>query len=67
MVKLVLNYALCSALLFVAVVLLCSGGFWSLTGLLWCGLLVISGDVFRPLWRRFWWSNMRILKYFNCL
>lgn len=62
-----LNYMMCSALLFVAVVLLCSGGFWSLAGLLWCGLLVVSGDVFRPLWRRYWRSNMRILRHFDCL
>lgn len=61
------NYVICSALLFVAVVLVCGGGVWSLVGLAWCGLLVASGDAFPAFWRRFWRSNMRILRYFDSL
>lgn len=65
--KAIFNYVVCSILLLVAVVLILSGGFYSLAGLVWCGFLVVSGDAFPSFWRRFWRSNMRILKYFDCL
>ena len=65
--KSVINYTICSAALFVAVVLVCGGGWWSLAGVIWLLLLYISGDVFPYVWRRFWRSNMLILNYFDCL
>ena len=65
--KVFFNYVLCSALLFVAVALLCGGGIWSLIGFSWCGLLVASGGVFPSMWRLYWVTNIRILQYFDCL
>ena len=61
------NYIICTAALFVAVVLTCCGGWWSLAGLCWCGLLYASGELFPKFWKSFWVSNIRILSYFNCL
>lgn len=65
--KRVLNYILCSAALFVAVALVFGGGLWSLCGLVWCGVLYVSGEMCPRFWRDFWVSNMRILSYFGCL
>ena len=63
----VFNYMLCTGGFIVALALLCGGGIWSLLGLLWCALLYVSGDLFRGVWRSYWRTNIRILKYFNCM
>lgn len=65
--KRVLNYFVCSTALFVAVALVLDGGLWSLCGLVWCGVLYVSGEIWPRFWREFWVSNMRILSYFGCL
>ena len=65
--KRVLNYILCEAALFVAVALVFGGGLWSLCGLVWCGVLYVSGEIWPRFWRAFWVSNMRILSYLGCL
>lgn len=65
--KNVLSYAVCSVVLFVAIVLVCGGGWYTLAGLVWSLAVYLSGDVFPTIWRRFWRSNMRILRYFDCL
>ena len=62
-----INYLICTVALFVAIVLTCSGGWLSLAGLVWCGLLYVSGELFPKVWKSFWVSNIRILSYFNCL
>jgi hypothetical protein len=61
------NYIICSVALFVAIVLTCSGGWWSLVGLCYDGLLYVSGELFPNIWKSFWLSNIRILSYFNSL
>jgi len=63
----VINYLVCTVALFVAIVLTCSGGWWSLAGLCYDGLLFVSGELFPKFWKSFWVSNIRILSYFNCL
>ena len=65
--KYFVNYFVCTVALFVAIVLTCSGGWWSFAGLCWCGLLYVSGDLFPKFWKSFWVINIRILSYFNCL
>ena len=67
MAKLICIYLACTAALFIAVVLLFGGGWYSFAGLAWCGLLYVSGDVFPMIWKTYWISNARILNYFNCL
>ena len=62
-----INYLICTVALFVAIVLTCSGGWWSLAGLCYDGLLFVSGELFPKVWKSFWISNIRILSYFNCL
>ena len=62
-----LNYMVCSALLFVAVALILSGGLWLVCGLVWSAGLYATSDVLKAMWRRFWVSNIKILNYFNCL
>lgn len=62
-----INYLICTVALFVAIVLTCSGGWLSLVGLCYDGLLYASGDVFPKVWKSFWISNLRILSYFNSL
>ena len=62
-----INYLICTVALFVAIVLTCSGGWWSLAGLVWCGLLYVSGELFPKVWKSFWVSNIKILSYFNSL
>ena len=63
----VLNYMVCTAAIMVAIALILGGGWWSLAGFLWCGLMYVSGELFPALWRSYWRENMRILKHFNCL
>jgi hypothetical protein len=53
--------------LFVAIVLTCSGGWWSLAGLCYDGLLFVSGELFPKVWKSFWISNIKILSYFGSL
>lgn len=65
--KNVINYLVCTVALFVAIVLTCSGGWWSLVGLCWCGLLYLSGELYPKFWKSFWVSNLRIMAHFNCL
>ena len=65
--KNVIIYLVCTVALFVAIVLTCSGGFTTLAGLCFGGLLYVSGDVFPNVWKSFWKSNIKILSYFNCL
>jgi hypothetical protein len=65
--KNVINYLVCTVALFVAIVLICSGGWWSLVGLCWCGLLYASGELFPKFWKSFWVSNIKILSYFDLL
>lgn len=65
--KRVLNYFVCSTALSVAVALVLVGGLWSLCGLVWCGVLYVSGEIWPRFWRAFWVYNMRILSYFGCL
>ena len=62
-----INYLICTVALFVAIVLTCSGGWWSLAGLCYDGLLFVSGELFPKVWKSFWISNIRILSYFGCL
>ena len=63
----IINYLVCTVALFVAIVLTCSGGWWSLAGLCYDGLLFVSGELFPKVWKSFWISNIRILSYFGCL
>lgn len=63
----ILNYLICSVALFVAIVLTCSGGWYTLAGLCFGGLLYVSGDVFPNVWKSFWKSNIKILSYFGSL
>ena len=65
--KNVVNYLVCTVALFVAIVLTCSGGWLSVAGLCFDGLLYVSGELFPKFWKSFWVSNLRILSYFNCL
>jgi len=65
--KNVINYIVCTVALFVAIVLTCSGGWWSLVGLCYDGLLLASGDVFPNVWKSYWISTTKILSYFNSL
>ena len=65
--KSVINYLVCTVALFVAIVLTLSGGWWSLIGLCWCGVLYLSGELYPKFWKSFWVSNIRILSYFDCL
>ena len=63
----VLNYLICSVALFVAIVLTCSGGWLSVAGLCYDGLLYASGELFPNVWKSFWISNIKILSYFGSL
>jgi len=63
--KNVVIYLVCTAALFVAVVLTLSGGWWSLVGLAWCALLYISGLAFPKIWKNFWILNLKITKIFE--
>ena len=63
----IINYLICTVALFAAIVLTCSGGWWSLVGLCLCGLLYVSGELFPKFWKSFWISNAKILSYFGCL
>ena len=65
--KNVINYFICTVALFAAIVLTCSGGWWSLAGLCFDGLLYVSGELFPQAWKSFWINNIKILSYFNCL
>ena len=65
--KNIVYYIVCSVALFVAIALTCSGGWLSLCGLCFGGLLYVSGDVFPNVWKSFWKSNVKILSYFDCL
>ena len=62
-----INYLICTVALFVAIVLTCSGGWFSVAGLCFDGLLFVSGELFPNVWKSFWISNIRILSYFGCL
>ena len=63
----ILNYLICSVALFVAIVLTCSGGWYTLAGLCFGGLLYVSGELFPNVWKSFWISNIKILSYFGSL
>lgn len=63
--KNIVIYLVCTAALFVAVVLTLTGGWWSLVGLVWCALLYMSGQAFPQTWRRFWILNIKITKIFE--
>lgn len=65
--KNILNYIICNCSIIVAIALILSGGTWAVAGFLWCGVLYVSGELFPALWKSFWVSNIRILKFFNCL
>lgn len=65
--KRILNYAVCSVCLFVAIVFICGGGLWTLCGFIWSAMLYMSGEAFPEYWKMFWVSNIKILAYFNCL
>lgn len=65
--KRIVNYLVCTAVLFVAVLFLCGGGVWTLCGFAWCFMLYLSGEAFPKFWRMFWMTNARILAHFNCL
>lgn len=65
--KEILIYLVCTTALFLAVVLTLCGGWWSLVGVCFDGLLWVSGEMFPKVWKKFWISNMKILHYFNCL
>lgn len=65
--KHVAKYLVCAFALFVALVLLVGGGWWSLIGFIWCVWLYMWGERYPRIWREFWRSNMRILAYFDCL
>ena len=62
-----INYLICTVALFVAIVLTCSGGWLSLVGLCYDGLLYVSGELFPSIWKSYWISNIKILSYFNSL
>ena len=59
--KRVVNYLVCATALLVALVLVLCGGLWSLCGLLWCGALYISSQIFPRMWFDFWQGNAKIL------
>jgi len=63
----IINYLICSVALFVAIVLTCSGGWISVAGLCFDGLLYVSGELFPNVWKSFWKSNIKILSYFGSL
>ena len=62
-----INYLICTVALFVAIVLTCAGGWWSLVGLCFDLLLYVSGELFPKIWKSFWVSNIKILSYFGSL
>lgn len=61
----IINYLICTVALFVAIVLTCSGGWWSLVGLCYDGLLYVSGVLFPSIWKSYWISNIKIMSYLN--
>ena len=63
--KNVIIYLVCTVALFVAIVLTCGGGFYTIAGLCWSGLLYVSGEIFPSIWKSFWVSNFKMLSYFN--
>ena len=63
----VVNYLICAVAIIVAIVLTCTGGWWSLVGLCFDMLLYVSGELFPNVWKSFWISNTRILSYFGRL
>ena len=65
--KNIIIYVACGVALFIGGVMLFSGGFWSLCGLVWFFMLYISSQTFPAVWRRFYVTNLRILKYFGSL
>lgn len=65
--KNIIYYTVCSVALFVAIVLTCSGGWYTLAGLCFGGLLYVSGELFPNVWKSFWISNIKILSYFGSL
>lgn len=65
--KTVVNYLICTVALCVAIVLTCSGGWWTLAGLCYDAMLYLSGVLFPKFWKTFWITNARILAYFDCL
>lgn len=66
--KRVLNYLACTALLFVAVVLILSGSVaWTLVGFAWSFGLYMWGLAWPNFWKMYWVSNIKILARFNCL
>lgn len=63
----IINYLICTVAIVVAIVLTCAGGWWSLVGLCYDGLLYVSGELFPKVWKSFWVSNIKILSYFGSL
>lgn len=58
-------YLVCTVAICVAVVLTCSGGWWSLAGLCYDFLLFVSGILFPRFWRRCWIVNKKIMSNFK--
>lgn len=63
-----INYTICTTALFVVVALICSDSLVGIAiGLLWSGVLYLSGKKYPKFWKRYWMSNMRIMSYFHSL
>ena len=64
----ILNYTVCTVALLVDVVLILSGSFaWTLVGFAWSFGLYMWGEAFPSYWRKYWVTNMRILKLWGCI
>ena len=64
----IFNYVVCSASLFLVILLLVGGSLaWMLVGLVLAFCLYMWGQAFPRYWRKFWVTNMKILRSFGCI
>ena len=54
-------YIICTITLSSVIVLTLAGGWYTFIGLLCCGLLYVSGELFPKVWKNFWVVNLKIL------
>ena len=64
----ILNYTVCSSSLLVVILLIVGGSLaWMLVGLVLAFCLYMWGQAFPRYWRRYWVTNMRILRAWGWL
>lgn len=64
----VLNYIVCSTIIFVGILLLSSGEIApSIVGLIWLALNIKFSclNIGRKMWKRYWKTNLKINRYFG--